>query len=599
MKVCLVALVAALVLVACDPGSGAETSARATVSATTSASVPPATTSTPSTTTTLPASTTTVPLQGCFNSEPVKPEGSVLFFFAQCAFDELQPVYRVADQPPTLQEALEAMVAGVTPEEEEFGLATGFDFVDDAEQIKVEVAIDEDGFTTIDFRIGDQRWHPGSLAGTSAQLFSFFDPIAAVVFSYPQVTELDRSTLCWGESGCGGITTPAEWEMSLFLDPGVLLRGGCTHELASWYPELCTFEGVLSQLTQSATVVDVADDDVLNVRAGPGAGYLRIEQLAPGAEVEITSIAATVDDGAQWRLTALGWVNARFLDGPRACDPTSIAAFADEVLVAARLDIDTAWDDTVGGSRFGSRTTDADVFAGVLGFDCYWEATQQFDGTERLVIAAWSGDRVSLVIQAADARTDGYAQERTVDVLIDAPRGEMVGDDIWATQLPEGDALILATRNTTNLGWVAKNWLAEYAFAPGDYPTESDAWTDTERMAIPILREVGGRNVSVGEPSHGSQVTWITAVSPMGDELSVTVGPSDQLAPWDYEPGAKVFLHTLGGTVVRLVDPAQEFPASSSSVVCDGYQWIIEASTGPVPELLNFTQDLISALGCS
>jgi hypothetical protein len=529
----------------------------------------------------------------------VKPEGSVLFFYAQCAFGELQPVYRVADHPPSLQQALEAMVAGVTPEEEEFGLATGFDFVDGADQIKVEAAVSDDGFTTIDFRIGDERWHPGSLAGTSAQLISFFDPINAVVFSYPQVTELDRSNLCWGESGCRGVTTPAEWEMSLFLNPGVLLRGGCTHELAFWYPELCTVEGVLSQPTQPATVVDVADDDVLNVRAGPGAGYLQMDQLAPGAEVEVTSITATADDGAEWRLTALGWVNARFLDGPLACDPTSIAAFADEVLAIARLEGDAAWDGTVGGSTFESRTTDADLFAQVLGFDCYWEATHQVNGAERLAIAAWSGDRVSLVIQAADAPADAYAQEKTVDVLIDAPRGEMVGDDIWATQLPEGGTLILANRNTTNLGWVAKSWLAEYAFAPGDYPTESDAWTDTERMAIPILREVGGRNVSVGEPSHGSQVTWITAVSPLGDELSVTVGPSEQLTPWDYEPGAIVFSHVFGDTVVRLVDPAQEYPASSAAFICDGYQWIIEASTGPVPELLNFTQDLIAELRCT
>ncbi len=597
MKVWPVALVAALVLVACDSGSAAETSTRATVSVTTSASVPPATTSARSTTTTPPASTTTAPLQPCFDSEPVQPEGSVLFFYAQCAFGELQPVYRVADQPPSLQEGLEAMVAGVTPEEEELGLATGFDFVDDAEQIKVEVAVGEDGFTTIDFRIGDERWHPGSLAGTSAQLFSFFDPINAVVFSYPQVTELDRSTLCWGESGCRGVTTPAEWETSLFLNSGVLLHGGCTHELAFWYPALCTLEGVLSRSTQLAAVVGVADDDVLNVRAGPGAGYLKMDQLAPGADVGVTSIAAA-DDGAEWWLTALGWVNARFLEGPQVCDPTPIVAFADEALAAARLGGDAAWDDTVGDSKFGPRTTDADTFARVLGFDCHWEATQQVDGDERLAIAAWSGDRVSLVIQAADAPADGYAQDRTVDVLIDAPRGEMIGNDTWATQLPAGDTLILATKNTTNLGWVAKSWLTEYAFAPGDYPTESDAWTDTERMAIPILRGVGGRNVSVGEPSHGSQVTWITAASPLGDELSVTVGPSQQLTPWDYEPGAKVFSQTLEDTVVRLIDPAQEFPASSASFVCNGYQWIIEASTGPVPELLNFTQDLIAVLGC-
>lgn len=262
-----------------------------------------------------------------------QPSYLVFSFYSLCE-TELYPVYRQGSTAPTLEQSVSALVLGTTPEEHAFGLSTGFDLIDEADQIEVDAVIDADGIAHIDFLLAGERWNPGSRAGTSAQLFSFLDPLEATVFRYQEVFGLDRSTLCWGESDCRGIMTRAEWEGMVFVNMGVLSHGGCDPELAWRYRDRCTLKGVLAGPILTATVANVAADDVLNVRVGPGAEYFEVGMLAFGASVEVTNEAAVADDGGIWRLLNTeewgpGWVNAAFLEIPRTKEEALVDAFMD------------------------------------------------------------------------------------------------------------------------------------------------------------------------------------------------------------------------------------------------------------------------------
>ncbi|MDH3499992.1 MAG: hypothetical protein OEM97_07710, partial [Acidimicrobiia bacterium] len=59
---------------------------------------------------------------------------------------------------------------------------------------------------------------------------------------------------------------------------------------------------LLARPTRPAVVVNVAADDTLNVRSGPGAGHFRVSELAPGAAVAVTEEAAVAADGGIWHL---------------------------------------------------------------------------------------------------------------------------------------------------------------------------------------------------------------------------------------------------------------------------------------------------------
>ena len=295
--------------------------------------VPPATaptttgvtvTTAPDTTVTTTPNTTTTPgsaLPSCSEAEPERAPAASLSFFAVCGSGN-GPAYPVYRNSPSvlLQDRLAEMVEGTSGREQARGLSTGFDSVPVEERVGVNVTVAQsgDGVVTLDFLIGDERWNPGRLAGTSAQLFSFLDPLEATVFADPTVTGLDRSTLCWGESDCSGVTTRAEWEGRSFVNHGVLFTAGCDLE-AFFIADGCTVD--LNASTYAATVVNVAADDTLNVRSGPGAEYFAVAELPPSSEVaafdRVTAIAA---DGGLWRLVRLfddgatvGWVNTAFI----------------------------------------------------------------------------------------------------------------------------------------------------------------------------------------------------------------------------------------------------------------------------------------------
>lgn len=315
----------------------------------------------PTTTAPLPASATTTSPSTTSSPAPVDPSEDQLgndctrslrmrnihyqlAFFSMCPGNLNSPpvpVYRKMETPPNLQEKLELLVRGARVYELDDGLASGFDYVDERNEIDVVATVSSAGIATIDFRIGGERWHPGSRASASAQYLSFMEPLEATVFSEAAVTGLDRSTLCWGESDCTGITTRETWEGILFVNYGLLCDPamfasqdwGCVARDAATYP---------------AIVVGVAADDALNMRSGPGVAYFKVGAAAPNATIEVLENYWPAADGALWRLVRnesgeVGWVNASFLantaaTGERTAEEQIVDAFIE---FAARPSDDT------------------------------------------------------------------------------------------------------------------------------------------------------------------------------------------------------------------------------------------------------------------
>lgn len=283
------------------------------------------------------------------------------------------------------------------------------------------------------------------------------------------------------------------------------------------------------------------------------------------------------------------------------CHPGEAASTASEAITAARLtNPDASWEKPAVDGAFVDRTIDPQLFAQALGFDCSWSATQHVEDAERLVIAAWTGDRLSMVIQATDQPGELYRQAETYDLPLDGPIGELVADDTWAGNLVSGETIIMLTRNTTNSGAMAKSWLAGSVWVP---PDDSTGETPTEQMALPVLRAAGGRNVYVGEPSHGSPMATLILTSPTGDEIAVFVGPDDQVDPFEVfaNSSAVPFDDDIDGTQVRFVDldPTLDFSASRAAFNCNGFGWIVTAGTGDTTETRSFIVELIATLDCT
>jgi len=266
----------------------------------------------------MPPVTTTPQPPACDAQTPRAEVGTALAFFAICGRGEignLYPVFRPARTEFSLLRSLELLVAGTRESERAMGLVTGFDWVDDADAITMIVDLDTDGVLTVDFRLGDNRWDPRSLAATSTQLLSFLRPLHATVFAFPEVSALDNSTLCWGEASCEGVTTRENWRAQMFLNEGVLFHRGCSLLFATESSGCRVAE--VAVRTQ-ATVVNVTEDDMLNLRAGAGVAYPEIGALAPGAGVEVLEASDVADDGGLWRLVrsekgVVGWVNSAYL----------------------------------------------------------------------------------------------------------------------------------------------------------------------------------------------------------------------------------------------------------------------------------------------
>lgn len=263
-------------------------------------------------------------LADCPAAPPAEPATDEVRVFVECgplmSLPSFPTVRPVPEGSSRLEAAVLGLVRGTTPEEQSQLLSSGFDAVDPAVsgRIEVEASIDTDGVAHVDFLLDGERWSPGPLAGTSAQLISFDDPFFATVFQFDEVEALDLQELCWGERGCGFVMTRSLWQGMNFVNRLVRDDHECSLATA-WTDPKCWLGSPTADPVGRAVVVNVAIDDTLNIRTGPGAGYRRIGELEPGAYVGVTPISATATDGGSWRVVHgadgyLGWVNDEFLD---------------------------------------------------------------------------------------------------------------------------------------------------------------------------------------------------------------------------------------------------------------------------------------------
>jgi len=266
----------------------------------------------------------------CETVDPSADGGSVVFF-ANCGSvaGPPFPIYRL-DGATNIQSALDAMVDGLTTQEQADGPSSPFDPADD---ISATFAVDSSGLATVEFMVpSGERWLPGSL--TSNQLRSILDPVVATVFAFSDATMIDSQGLCWGEQDCDRPITRTEFEQTNFVNWGSITSSQCDLGAHWTDPDRCTVDGQRnSDRHTPAVVVNVAEDDTLSVRAGPGADNFELTQLGPGVAVNATEVVEVADDGGSWRLIVptddqAGWVNESFLEIGRS----DFSAIADDFI---------------------------------------------------------------------------------------------------------------------------------------------------------------------------------------------------------------------------------------------------------------------------
>jgi hypothetical protein len=292
-----------------------------TTAATLTTEPPPTTEPTP---TTGSGTTTTVTstLPGCGESEPEARPGWVLAFYAICEAGTTAPypVYRATDDD---RDELALLILGTNTREQARGLSTGWDSVpvEERQRISLEVSRSPDNVLTLEFTIDGEEWRPGQLASASAQLQSFLDPLQATIFATEaNAAAIDLSNLCWGEMGCGpagsNVATRADWEGGLFVNYGLITAPGCDLEWSYFVDGACSIHDAAT--AYDGRVINVADDDMLNVRSGPGVEYFRVAEVEPGGRVLALVPKAPATDGGLWQTVRLldgttGWVNSAFI----------------------------------------------------------------------------------------------------------------------------------------------------------------------------------------------------------------------------------------------------------------------------------------------
>jgi hypothetical protein len=282
---------------------------------------------------------------------------------------------------------------------------------------------------------------------------------------------------------------------------------------------------------------------------------------------------------------------------PASCEDelADMLAVVDQSIADAQLVTGTEWSDATDGAAFDDRTHPAEEFRYRMGLDCMARLTQETaDGDERLVLAAWTGERRAWVVQATDSPAVPYRPEQLIQLFIAQPKGEWLEEQsIWAGSLETGDTVIVGTVDTA-LGVAAKGWWSE----AGRFD-DIEVTVAAERYAIDALVQAGGRNVSVGEPADFvSEIAAIQFITPLGLHLIATVSPG-----W-FEPDAPI---VEGDMVVEQIDGVDVYvttavPASyavgSVGWTCGDYVWFMDAAYGSVDELTDWAAQLIASSGC-
>ena len=283
---------------------------------------------------------------------------------------------------------------------------------------------------------------------------------------------------------------------------------------------------------------------------------------------------------------------------PVTCDAelADMLAVVDESIAAAQLDTNGDWTDDTSGAMFDNRTHNAEEFRYRLGLDCAVRLVQStVDGAERLVVAAWTGERRAWVVQATDGPATPYRADQRVQLFIDQPLGEwLVDQSLWAGSLATGDTVIVGTVDTS-FGLTAKSWWNEVPRFE-----DLEVTNAAERYAIDALIHAGNRNISVAEPANfGTEIAAVQFVTPLGLHLIATIAPPDWFDPAAPIVEGEIAVERIAGVDVYVTTAVPEsYAIGSVGWACDGYVWFIDAAYGSLEELTDWTAQLIESSGC-
>jgi hypothetical protein len=293
------------------------------------------------------------------------------------------------------------------------------------------------------------------------------------------------------------------------------------------------------------------------------------------------------------------------------CDLDELYEVVDETLALARLEPGGEWDLDTDDSVFADRTVTAEAFVDHLALDCAVRAVQRTGaGGERLLLAAWTGPRVTFVAQATDAPTAPYEPVAMWDVSIEHVRGEYFEgpfrpnrDDrtTWAATLEGGESIIVHARDYP-AGPVAKDWLDGLVFQePEEYVS-----LDSERFGIDALRAAGARNVDLSElPEPGSEIGNLQFVTPLGLVGEARVAPIGWIDPTTEWHGRPVTTERFDGIEVHVSEsgPPDDADILTYSVAhftfeCGEHVWHVMTGYGTTGELREFVTTLVDSLTC-
>ncbi len=283
---------------------------------------------------------------------------------------------------------------------------------------------------------------------------------------------------------------------------------------------------------------------------------------------------------------------------PASCDGEldEMLAVVDRSIADAQLDTGAEWTDATDGAAFDDRTQSAEEFRYRMGLDCTARLSQvTAAGEERLLLAAWTGDRRAWAVQATDRPAVPYRAEQRVQLFVDQPMGEwLVEQFVWVGSLDTGETVIVGTVDTA-FAVAAKSWFVEVPRFE-----DLEVTNAAERYAIDALVHAGARNVSVGEPANfQSEIASIQFITPRGLHLFATIAPPDWFDPDAPIVEGDMTVEQIEGVDVYVTTAGPEsYAIGSVGWVCGDYVWFIDAAWGTLDELTDWTSQLISSTGC-
>ena len=342
-------------------------------------------------------------------------------------------------------------------------------------------------------------------------------------------------------------------------------------------------------------VVSCGGDDNADAPAQPDPSTT---QVAPATTTSTTTRPSPATTTLAPTSTAVPYPTTTIHEVPPACadELDEMLAVVDASIRAGRLAEGGEWDEDTDGAAFDGRTQTAEEFRYRMGLDCSARLAQTTDGgEERLLLAAWTGERRAWVVQATDAPATSYRPDQKVQLFIDQPFGEWLVDQFtWAGTLSTGETVIVGTVDTV-FGVAAKSWW-------NDVPRFDDleVTNAAERSAIDALLQAGGRNVSVGEPADDqSEIAAIQFITPLGLHLIATVAPPEWFDPAAPIVEGDMVVQEIDGVEVYVTTAVPEsYAVGSVGWVCGDEVWFIDSAYGTVDELTEWAARLISTAGC-